>query len=502
MGTAIGKSVGLLMLGCISLFWTGPVEKLAAQQPQAGGSLSIEQIAAERDRNLVLPRQPRWSPDGESLGFIQMAPITDRSEHGAKPSAIWSIDAKTGRQSSLVTAAELAAVFPEAKAPLGANDEDQSDAGRNRLQDYAWAPDGHALLVATGVSLAWFDLGKHSSRLVVKDAGPLGDARIGPNGRVISFIRGHSLWLAEAATGKSRLFAGAGHEDLRKGEPDWVYDHELGLHSAYWWSPDSTAIAWLEFDDRAVDKYTLRPADGDESTISYPKPGGAIPAVRLVVQRLSGGKPVRIDLGNHFSGYIPRVEWLPDSKHLAVERLDRGQKTLELLVADAATGISRTILTEKDAYWINLSGPPLFFKDSHRFLWSSERSGFRHLYLYDISGRQLAQVTQGNWEVTALDALDEANGMVYFTATQASPLERQLYRANLDGQRRPASRKSPEPTTRFAQRNAASFLTRGPAIHPRRMDLRANDGTGIATLNRSQTGDAISAQLRPSSSSP
>jgi dipeptidyl-peptidase-4 len=177
----------------------------------------------------------------------------------------------------------------------------------------------------------------------------------------------------------------------------------------------------------------LRDSHGKLRSIAYPKPGGVIPTVRLFVQAVSGSKPLQIDLGGDVNVYIPRVQWLPDGKHLAIERLSRNQKTLDLLLADAGDGTTRSILSEKDAYWIDLNDGPLFLKDSHRFLWSSERSGYRHLYLYDLSGRQIAQLTHGNWEVTSTIEVDEAAGVVYFTATEASPLERQLYRVNLDG---------------------------------------------------------------------
>ena len=116
-----------------------------------------------------------------------------------------------------------------------------------------------------------------------------------------------------------------------------------------------------------------------------------------------------------------------------IERLSRDQKTLDLLRADIATGRSTVLLTEKDLYWINVGDELHFLKDSRRFVWSSERSGFKHLYLYDVSGRQLAQLTEGNWVVDSLAGVDEAEGVVFFTASEAGPAERQVYRVNLDG---------------------------------------------------------------------
>src|SRR5260370_30494510 len=131
-----------------------------------------------------------------------------------------------------------------------------------------------------------------------------------------------------------------------------------------------------------------------------------------------------MDTGAETDIYIPRVNWLNDSKRLGIQRLNRMQTTLDLLIADATTGKARAALSENDANWINLSDDLYFLKDGKRFLWSSERSGYRHLYLYDLEGEQLAQLTRGEWEVSAVEAIDEAKGLVSLTATEKSPLER------------------------------------------------------------------------------
>jgi dipeptidyl-peptidase-4 len=496
IGMMIGKSSQRLILALVSLTLAGAAGRLAAQQPPAAGSLTIARIAEEREWDKALPAHLAWSPDGKSLSFTRTAARPGKASHSFPVTEIWSIDAKTGQQKLLVSDVEIAAAFGGDRTHSAPGDEEA--AGTKQLQDYIWAPDGHALLLVSGATLAWFDLGAHSSRPLVTDRPDLSNPQISPDGRFVSFLQGHTLWLADAATGAAHALSPVGNSDLREGEPDWVYLHELGLHSANWWSPDSSSIAWMETDDSAVDKYSLRSSDGDERSIAYPKPGGAIPSIRLFVQAVSGRKPLQIDLGSDANIYIPRVQWLPDCKHLAIERLSRDQKTLDLLLADAATGKARAILTEKDAYWINLSNDLHFLRDSRRFLWSSERSGFRHLYLYDLSGRQLVQLTQGNWEVTSLVGADETADVVYFAATEASALERQLYRVKLDG----------TGFTRITREKGTHNMMLSPSGNvmadtwsnhtvPPRMELLRTGGSTIASLSNEATAGLTASQAIP-----
>ena len=496
-GLKIAEPLRQLVAGFALLILAMAVGRLDAQKPPAPQTLTINRIAEERELNKGLPRSFAWNPAGTSLAFIRTAPDAGKASPASGASEIWSIDTTTGRQKVLVSAGDLTAAFGRDRPHLP-GDEDEEGARHNQLQEFLWAPDGHALLLVTGDSIARFSLDTHSSRPVVTDRTGLSNPQISPDGRKVSFIQNHALWLADIVTGAVHAFTHAGTSDLRRGEPDWVYLHQLGLHSAYWWSPDSSSIAWIETDDRAVNKYSLRKSDGDEQLIAYPVPGKAIPTVHLFVQSTSASAPVQVDLGKDANIYIPRVQWLPDGKHIAIERLTRSQNTLDLLLADAAHGASRVILTEKDAYWINLSNDLHFLRNSRRFLWSSERSGYRHLYLYDLAGHQLAQLTRGNWEVTSLVSVDETANVVYFTASEASPLERQLYRVNLDG----------SGFTRITQEKGTHDVQVSPAgatflddwsnhATPGRLDLLRSNGSRIASLTGNSPANLTAVQLSP-----
>ena len=169
-----------------------------------------------------------------------------------------------------------------------------------------------------------------------------------------------------------------------------------------------------------------------------------------------------------------------------------------MLLADASTGKAHVILTEKDAYWINLSNDLRFLKDSKRFVWSSERSGYRHLYLYDTSGHPLAQLTSGDWEVTSLDGVDESAGAVYFTATAASPLERQLYRVHLDGS--DFSRVTETKGTHEALFSPAGDLfldTWSDHANAPRQELLHADGSKAGTIQNAPQPEPAANQLAP-----
>ena len=163
---------------------------------------------------------------------------------------------------------------------------------------------------------------------------------------------------------------------------------------------------------------------------------------------------------------------------------------MDLLICDAATGSAHAALNETDQYWINVSNDLRFLKDGKRFLWSSERSGYRHLYLYDLEGKQLAQITKGEWEVSAVDAVDEAKGLVYFTGTAKSPLERHLYRVSLDGSA--ISRITIHNGThavKMAPDVSAFVDTYSDVVTPPRQDVARADGSLLRVINENKVAE-------------
>jgi len=478
----------------LSLLIGGQSDVLGQQKATAAkpGELTVDRIYAQPSLSGRLTRGIAWAPDNKRLSYFEVK----GSGKDAKPE-LWTMDTATGERARLVSAEILESALPAAPS----KETQATGAGRRPPAQYQWAPGGDALLFEGPHALAWFDLKNQASRVLVSGKEDLSDTKISPDGKYVSFVRENNLWLVSTADGKERALTAGGTEELRKGELDWVYPEELDLYTGYWWAPDSSAIAYLEMDERKVTQFSLLNFEsftGEAELQRYPVPGGTNPVVRVFVAPVEGGEARAMDLGTDADIYVTRVNWLPDSKRLAVQRLNRAQTIVDVLLCDAATGKSSTILSDKDDYWINVSDDLHFLKDSKRFLWSSERSGYRHLYLCDFSGKPPLQLTKGDWEVDHVDAVDEVRGVVYFTATEKSPLERHLYRVGLDGSGFARITKE-EGTHRVnVAPNAAVYVdTYSNASTPPRQDLYRADGTKLATLNENKVAELAEYHLSP-----
>ena len=472
-----------------------------AQQSQTAasspGELTVDRIFRAPSLSGHLNPGLTWMPDGKRLSYVETVGTGKDARR-----ELWVVDAATGQRSVLVPADKWDAALTN---PSAANTQ-ATGLGRHAPPLYQWAPSGEAILFQGANSLAWYDLKSQSSRVLVSGTQDLADPKISPDGKFVSFIRSHNLWAVSTADRKEHALTLGGTEDIRKGELDWVYPEELDITTAYWWSPDSSSVAYLEMDQRKVSQFSLLNFEsytGEAELQRYPVPSGTNPIVHVYVVSAEGGTPRLMDTGAETDIYLARVNWVPDSKRLTIQRLNREQNNLDLLLADASSGKTTTILTEKDPYWINVSDDLRFLKDSKRFLWSSERTGYRHLYLYDLGGKQLAQLTKGDWEVTQVDAVDEAKGIIYFTATEKSPIERQLYRVSLDGSG--FSRVTKDAGThgiRFSPTTAAYVDTYSNAITPPRRDTYAADGSKSATLEEDKCRNLPAIIFHRSSFSP
>ena len=403
----------------------------AIAQESSGKELTVDRIFSAPSLSGHLAHGLEWTPDAKQISFIQNT--------GEGPE-LWTMDAATGQKKVLLDASTLKSVTqPEKEKAI-----QSTGLGRIQAENYAWAPGGNSILFIGSSDLVLLDLGAKTPKPLVSGDAEIEDPKFSPDGKWVSFVRDSNLWIVSTAGGKAKPLTTGGSEEILKGQLDWVYPEELDCTTAYWWSPDSSKIAYYEMDERPVTRYPIMDMSSPTGAMEYtryPQAGEPNPIVRVGVVSLSNAETKWMDTGTNTDVYIPRVKWLPDSKAVGIERLNRAQTQLDLLLADTKTGSSKMILTDTDKYWINVSDDLYFFSDSERFLWSSERTGYRHFYLYDISGKLLDQLTSGDWAVSgaggfgpgasAPPVVDESRGYVYFASNKDNVSEQQLYRLSL-----------------------------------------------------------------------
>jgi dipeptidyl-peptidase-4 len=308
----------------------------------------------------------------------------------------------------------------------------------------------------------------------------------------VAFLRNHNLFVADARSGQETALTSDGTIRILNGEMDWVYEEEIygrGTKRAYWWSPDSSRVAFLRIDDTPVSTYpTLDDINYDPTVEAwqYPRAGDANPIVRLGVARAAGGATDWVDLSKYGPEYlVVRVGWAPAGA-LVFEVENRTQSWIDLNAANVATApiSTRTLLHETSSYWINSEDTtlPAWLKDGS-FLWLSGRSGFSHAYHYSADGTLLNQVTNGRWELRTLHGIDETNTWMYFSGTERSPIGSDVYRIKLDGSG--LQRLSKTPGTHdadFSQTFAYYIDTWSDISTPPQTRLHRNDGNEVRTL--------------------
>jgi len=259
---------------------------------------------------------------------------------------------------------------------------------------------------------------------------------VSPRGRYVSFVSKQNLYTIDLHTGLNYQLTRDGKGPVHNGEAEFVAQEEMDRSTGYWWAPDDSEIAFEHYDESGVDEVKRSEVYADRTeTVSqrYPAAGRPNVAVKLGLVKPRLARVRWVDLGKDADIYLARVAWLPDASALAFERESRNQQRLELILADAGSLHQRTVLTETSPTWINLHDDLRFLKSEDAFVWASEQSGHKHLYVVGMDGTQRRALTRGEWDVDKLLALDEKSGKVYFSAGRDDPLQQQVYVAKLDG---------------------------------------------------------------------
>jgi dipeptidyl-peptidase-4 len=265
-------------------------------------------------------------------------------------------------------------------------------------------------------------------------------AKLSPDGTRVGYVRGNDLYVEPAAGGPAVRLTADGSEQVINGTFDWVYEEEFFCRDGWRWSPDGKSVAYWQIDTRGVKTFTL--IDNTTSsypvltTFAYPKTGERNSLCRVGVVAAAGGTTTWMDVpgDTRTDYYIPKMEWAGNATELVLRRVNRLQNAADVMLADAATGAVRTVLTDRDGAWVDVHDDAgAWVEKGAAFTWVSERDGWRHLYLAARDGSSLRRVTAGAFDVIRVVHIDEKGGRVYFLASPDNPTQHYLYRAPLAG---------------------------------------------------------------------
>ncbi|NOX90743.1 MAG: S9 family peptidase [Calditrichaeota bacterium] len=408
----------MIVLSSLSVFFL--IVSLFAQQKE----LTVKDIYQSGKYSLKSLSGVQWLPNGDAFLFIKRD--KDKNE-----TVLMKHDVKTGKESQWLDLNSI--VDPLTKEPL-------------RLFDYRLSDDGKKILFKTDARRVWrrfdearflvYDLKTQKLTPLHNDSARVRHAKLSPDGQKAGYVLDNNLFVQDLSSGQISQITRDGSADIINGQFDWVYEEEFGRSDGWRWSPDGKKIAFWRVDQSNEPTFSWTEFEGKYvkvRTIRYPEPGDANAVVKIGVYHLNSGKTVWMDIGEETDIYIPRIKWTHNPEVLAIERMNRLQNKLELLLGNCNDGSTKVILTETDSCWVDVRDDLTFLKKKDLFVWTSERDGFRHIYLYDLKGNLKRQLTRGNWEVTRVFGVDEKNGRVLFSANKGSSIENHIFSVKLNG---------------------------------------------------------------------
>ncbi len=259
-----------------------------------------------------------------------------------------------------------------------------------------------------------------------------------PDGKKIAYASENNLFVFDLDSKISTPVTKDGKKNaIINGITDWVYEEEFAFVRAFDWSADSKKLSYIRFDESLVPEFSMSIFDKNLypkiETFKYPKAGEKNALVSLHIYDVKGNSAKKVNLDNYNDFYIARMKWTKDANVLSAQVLNRHQNNLDLLFIDGNSGATTIALTEKDSAYVDVTDNLTFLKDNN-FIWTSEKDGFNHIYLYDKAGKLLHQVTKGNWEVTAYYGFDEKTNSLFYQSVENGSINRDIYKIGLNGE--------------------------------------------------------------------
>jgi dipeptidyl-peptidase 4 len=462
-------AAALLLLASTAL-----AQQVATQPPKP----TVRELTIE---NIFDPKQRVMFSGAQQSGFVWLDDKTvtwPRTNEKSEVIEQAVVDAENGAKRTLFSAAKLEAA---ARKIAGVSADDAKHLAQ--LKSWTFSPNKKSVVLTIAGDLFLWNLDADTMTRLTSSPGEEEEAGFSPDGRFVSFVRDNNLYIADVATQRERQLTTDGNDDLLNGVLDWVYQEEIfgrGNFHAYWWSPDSSRIAYMQLDERPVKRFTVVdhiPLMQKVEVTPYPKAGLPNPRVKLFTVSAGGAAPQEIDTQPYSAGefLLVGVAWSPDNR-LFYQIQNREQTWLDLNVD------GKKVFRETTKAWVEPHGDPIWLKDGS-FLWLSEASGFEHLVHYGVDGKLIKQITNGPWEVRTLHGIDPANKWIYFSGTERSVVGTDVYRVALDGSG--LKRISDAPGNHIATFNPSMTLwidSWTDIQTPTRVSLARNDGTPVRVV--------------------
>ena len=405
----------------------GTDQSAAAPTQARGADLTVERAFASPSLAGPTPQSLAFSPDGTRVSFLRA------KEEDRMVLDLWAMDVADGRTYRLVDARALA---PEERELSEAEIQfrERARISQTGVISYQWDESGTAVLVPLDGDVFHVNTVTGEAERLMQTPEFETDFRVSPDGGSVSFIRDQNLWVHDLETGEARALTTEGAGPVSWGVAEFVAQEEMSRYTGYWWSPDGAKIAAARIDETPVQIVPRFGISADGVTVTeqrYPRAGTPNALVELWVIDVATGARTQIDLGEETDIYLARVSWNHDGDRILVQRQNRAQTQLDLLAADPATGATALVLSEAAPTWINLTDDLRSLEDGG-LLWTSERTGFRHIYHVSPDGA-VSPVTAGDWVVDSIAGVNADRTLVYFNGWTETPLERHLYAAPLDG---------------------------------------------------------------------